>query len=234
MQLPTSKTPVSKCTALGRFAAAMLGKFTNKPALLSLAASIAAATDSLEAAQGAYAGSVLALVIPRVGVRYNDYVSDNVVRALQRQAEMFDGKRGGATGSFLFPDGVTPIVRPVGKTQVDAMQLIEGRLDALASWPDAAAEKAKLSAARASYAAALSDRDAAMLATAALRAKRDAAKEDFLDVYASVAAKVKSEFPRDRPMQDLFFDKVTDAVVADDEEPADDPTPPAPPAPPPA
>lgn len=58
MQQPTTKTSVSKCVALGRYAAAMLGKLTNKPALLSFAASMTAAIDSLEASQGAYAASV--------------------------------------------------------------------------------------------------------------------------------------------------------------------------------
>lgn len=232
MQLPTTKTPVSKCVALGRYAAAMLGKFTNKPVLLSLAASMTAATDPLEAAQGAYATSVLALILPRVGVRFNDYSSDNVVRALLRQAEMFDNKKGGPTSSFLFSEGITPIIRPVGQTQVDAMEKLEGKLDALASWPEAAAEKAKLTTAREAYATALKDRNTAMLASAGSRAKRDMAKEDFLDVYATVAAKVKAEFPRDRAMQDLFFDKVTSAVVADEDDDENDATPPAPPAPP--
>lgn len=233
MQQPTTKTPVSKCVALGRYAAAMLGKFTNKPALLALSASMTAATDPLEAAQGAYAGSVLALILPRVGVRYNDHVSDNVVRALQRNTESFDGKKGGPTASFLFPEGITPIIRPVGQTQVDAMLKLEGKLDALANWSEAVSEKAKLTAARVAYAAALKDRDTAMLNASGLRAKRDIAKEDFLDVYATVAAKVKAEFPRDRAMQDLFFDKVTDAVTADeDDDGADDATPPAPPPPP--
>lgn len=54
MQQPTTKTSVSKCVALGRYAAAMLGKLTNKPALLSFAASMTAAIDSLEASQGAW------------------------------------------------------------------------------------------------------------------------------------------------------------------------------------
>jgi hypothetical protein len=47
------------------------------------------------------------------------------------------------------------------------------------------------------------------------------AKEDFLDVYAEIAARVKAEFPRDRKMQDLFFDDVT---FAGQDTPADDPS----------
>ena len=102
-------------------------------------------------------------------------------------------------------------------------------------WPAAGAEKAKVTAERVKYEAALGGRRTAMVTAADLRAKRDAATEDFLDVYATVAARVKAAFPRNRVMQDLFFDKVTDAVVVDDDEGADDEAePPAVPASPPA
>ena len=42
--------------------------------------------------------------------------------------------------------------------------------------------------------------------TADLRAKRDAVREYFLDVYAATAFRVKAEFPRNRASQELFFD----------------------------
>ena len=223
MQLPTSKTPVSKCIALGKYAATMLGMFSDNAVLTSIAATLTAATNGLDAAQTAYAGSVLSLIAVRVGVKYNDYVSDLAVRALQRQAEVTDGKKAGKVASFLFPEGVTPVIRPVGKSQITQMVALEGLLDAVAPiWPPAADEKAKIVARRTAYDAAITQRETAMVASAALRAKRDMAKEDFLDVYAAAAAKVKAEFPRDREKQDLFFDKVTDAVVADEEDATDD------------
>lgn len=153
----------------------------------------------------------------RTGIKYADHVSDKVVRGVQRQAEIADDKKNGKIGTALFPGGVTPIIRPVGNTQVIEMRALEGRIEAAgALWPGAMPEKAKIMAERIAYETALTERRTAMETAADLRAKRDAAREDFLDVYAATAARVKAEFPRDRAMQDLFFDRVTDAVVAED------------------
>jgi hypothetical protein len=72
--------------------------------------------------------------------------------------------------------------------------------------------------------------DAARLAAegqvVASRAARDMAKERFLDLYAEIAAQIRSEFPRDRDMQDLFFDTVIHRArrvedAPEDELPAD-------------
>lgn len=239
MQRPTPKTSVSKCIALGMYAQGMLAQFPDNPVLAELAATLGAATAALSAAQGTYAAAVLAIIAPRVKVRFADYSSDKVVRSVQRAAETADDGKNGKIASAVFPDGVTPIVRPVGQTQCDQMRALEGRLEAaMALWPAAGAEKAKVAAERVKYEAALAGRRDAVEAAATLRAKRDVAKEDFLDVYAATASRVGEQFPRQRAMQDLFFDQVTDAVVADEAaDPGDDtepPASPAPPAPPPA
>lgn len=228
MQLPNPKTPVSKCAALGLYTQTMLAQFPANPALAALSTTVAAATSALTAAQTAYAEAVVALIAPRVLLRYADHSSDLAVRAVQRAAETADGAKGGKIASALFPGGVTPIVRPVGATQVAEMRALEGRLEAaMTLWPGAGPEKAKITDERVKYEAALAARKTAMEKAADLRAKRDAAKEDFLDVYAATASRVKGEFPRNRPMQELFFDRVYDAVIADDNEEPDAPDEPA-------
>jgi hypothetical protein len=108
------------------------------------------------------------------------------------------------------------------------MHDLEGRYDVLvATWPDAAAEKAKIVTARKAYEAALSARRDALQNTSNARTARDLTKEDFLSVYAEIAARVKAEYPRDRKMQDLFFDDVS---AAGQDVPADEPTAGTPPA----
>jgi hypothetical protein len=210
----------------------MLGNFPQNPTLTSLAATLEAATAALASAQNDYVAAVMALIARRVAVRFADFASDRVVRSVQRQAENADDKKNGKIASALFPNGVTPIVRPVGQTQVNEMRSLEGRLDAAeGSWPDALTHKAKVTAEREKYEATLDERKAAMATVADLRAKRDAAKEDFLDIYAATAGRVKAEFPRDRDMQDLFFDKIASAAVDDEEEDDDEaPAPVVPPA----
>ena len=239
MQLPTPKTPVSKCIALGMFAEGMFGEIPDNPVLAELSAAVGDVTAGLSTAQSTYAAAVLAIIPPRIKVKYADFISDKVVRSVQRAAETADGEKNGKIAAAVFPQGVTPIVRPSGQTQCDQMRALEGRLEAAQPiWPGAAAEKAKVAAERVKYEAALAARRTAMEAAATLRAKRDVAKEDFLDVYAAAAGRVKEQFPRNRVMQDLFFDRVVDAVVEDDDaeggdetEPAADPAiPPSPPA----
>jgi hypothetical protein len=77
-----------------------------------------------------------------------------------------------------------------------------------------------------SYETALETRRAAGQKASDLRAARNLIKEDFLSVYAEISSRVRAEFPRDRAMQDLFFDDVT----TDTGDSGDDTTDEAPPA----
>lgn len=230
MQTPTLKTPVTRCISLGLFSQAMLAKFPGNPVLVGLSATMGAATTALAVAQAEYAQSVLALIPLRVAVKFADHVADKVVRDVERAAVSADGAKGGRLAGAAFPHGVTPIVRPVGQTQCDEMRALEGRLKALeADWPGAAAERAKIEAERIVYEDTLKARKAGMASSADKRAQRDAVREDYLDVYAATAARVKEQFPRQRAQQDLFFEKIAEAPVADDAEDddADPTTPPA-------
>jgi hypothetical protein len=221
------KTPVPKCIRLALFTQRMLTKFNN-PNLAALATKLEAFNNNLIKAQNAYGDSVTAMIPVRVDVRFIDYTADDGVRAALRNAESADGKKGGKIASQLFPNGVTPIVRPVGETEVKELRDLEGRYDTLtATWQQAAPEKAKIVALRTQYEAVLAARKDGMQTTSNPRAARNAAKEDFLDIFAFAAGHVKAEFPRDRAMQDLFFDRVTDAVddLEEEEPPAPVPAP---------
>ncbi|MBI2377258.1 MAG: hypothetical protein HYV07_24875 [Deltaproteobacteria bacterium] len=110
---------------------------------------------------------------------------------------------------------------PVGQTEVDEL---EGRLDA-SSWSGAPAEKAKIVALRTEYENALEARRAGRHACSDLRAVRDGVKEDFLNVFAQVAARVKAEYPRDRKLLDFFFDDLESGPEEAAESEEDVPTP---------
>jgi hypothetical protein len=141
----------------------------------------------------------------------------------QRAAEMADGKVGGPIASKLFPNGITPIIKPIGATQVQEMHDLEGRYDVLiATWPDGALEKSKIVAARKIYEDGLNARRDTLQNASNARTARDLTKEDFLTVYAEIGARVKAEYPRDRKMQDLFFDDVS--APAGQDTPADEPS----------
>jgi hypothetical protein len=187
----------------------MFGKFPQNATLTALAAALKAAREALSSAQHAYAEAVSEIVHARAEVRWADYRADKGVRKTLRAAEDADGNKNGRIAAMVLPDGITPIIKPVGATQVKAMRELEGRLEAGAgTWDGALTQKGEITGLRTDYEAALQARQSAGQKASDKKAARDAAKEDYLDVYAEVGARVKAEFPRDKRMQDLFFDTV--------------------------
>jgi hypothetical protein len=222
LQVPASKTPIARCVQLALYSGQMLSRFPQNPNLQQLAARMDSAGAILDDVQAKYIASVKTIVRSRVDVRFADWSSDNVIRMAQRAAEIADGKVGGTIASRLYPGGITPIIKPIGATQVQEMRDLESRYEVLsATWPQAASEKDKITTARKSYEDALGARRDALQNAGNARTARDLAKEDFLSVYSEIASRVKAEFPRDRKMQDLFFDEVSSAGQ---DTPADEPT----------
>ncbi|UQA56199.1 hypothetical protein [Polyangium aurulentum] len=209
MRTPTMNIPVSKCLDLASHACRMFSKFPQNTVLASLTTRLEGAASALAAAQDTYEVAIKDILPSRVDVKYENYVSDRRIRLCQQKAEMADGKRGGHIASLVYPEGSATIVRLVGASQVQAMRDLEGRLAAAeAFWTEAKSEKADIEKLRASYQAALDGRQAAGQKARDLRAARDAAKEQFLTTYAEVMSRVGAEFPRDKVMQELFFDEV--------------------------
>jgi hypothetical protein len=231
MQLPTKNTPVATCEAASLYTETMCSKFPEDATLMAVAEGLRVGRTALSTSQAAYRAAVLAVLPLRVEVRFVDYLADKRVRQTQRQAELADGKKGGRICSQVFPKGVTPIVKPVGSTEVAELRALEGRLDAVATiWSDAAAQKTELTALRQRYESALSGRQEAVRKVGDLRAARDAAKEDFLDVFAVAGSRIKAEFPRDRVMQDLFFERINARPGTEESEESEEPEEPQEPA----
>ncbi|MBI5498565.1 MAG: hypothetical protein HY904_26425 [Deltaproteobacteria bacterium] len=215
MEKPTSKTPVSRCEELSLFSQTAMRSFTEQPALIPYADALALATAPLVAAHAEVTVAVRGLLPVRVKVRFTEYFAEVGVRALHKRAEAADGKKDGKIAKALFPNGLGPVVAPTGPAQVKAMEELEGRLKAAgALWPQAADELVKVMALRTEYATAVDARRAGVLAAVAARAQRTLNKEDFLDAYAKACAGVAGLFPRDRRLQNLFFDDLnTDSAT---------------------
>ena len=235
MQLPNAKTPIARCEHLSLYTQRMLQKFPNEAGLAGLDVSLGAATQALMGAQGAYRDAVKALIFIRVDVKFADFDGDRGLRTGYRVAEIADGGVKGRIVGHIYPNGSSPITRLVGQSQVEEMKNVEGRYASLtATWTDAASEGAKIAALRQQYEGALGARKDGMQTAANRRADRDVTREDFLDAFAKVGARVREVFPRDRKMQDMFFDTVTAAAGSsggedvDDDVPGDEATPVAP------
>ena len=221
MQLPSRDTPVSRCETLAHFTAASSRRYV---ALMEPTAEIASqlvgivnalegGLATLMATQDAYRSGVLACIAPRVEVKLVDHKADNEVRSGKRAAD----DAGKDVAAAVYPDGTTPIIRPIGQSEVNELRLLEGRiLAAVPRWTGATASHARIAHVRTQYETALTNRSNALSAAAHKRALRNAAKEDFLDLFAKAAGTIKALFPRDRAVQDIFFD---DVRASDDSEP---------------
>ena len=229
MQTPTMKTPVSRCIELATYASRMMSKFTANAVLAQLAARMQGAGESLAASQATYQVAVLVILPTRVDVKYADLMGDRCVRRVQTRAELADGKKGGPIAAAVLPDGAASIARLKGASQVQRMLELEADIDAAAPiWPEAPAVRADVAQHRTEYDLALQGRRAARLAARSQRALRDAEKQRFLATYEEIARTVQAQFPRDREMQDLFFDAVkrpsaSESADSPDEEMPEEP-----------
>lgn len=208
MQLPNQRTPVAKCLELATYTAQMLIRFSQNDRLQALAQRMDGAATELYQAERTYEEARRAMLISRTGVGYEDYSSDRALSGLWQRARLMDA-HGGRLVLQIFPKGVPAITRLMGESQVKEMEALEARLAAVSGiWPESEAERVRIAEHRARYAAALAARAVANQALMTARTQRNAMRERFLDVFAEVANLVKVEFPRNRMLQNLFFDAV--------------------------
>lgn len=197
-------------TAIARYLAVFKPPPAVVAALVSVGDKLAASRGAIVGAQAAYREAVAATTAPRIEVRVIDLYADEVVRSIFRAAE----ESGPEVVASLFPHGVTPIVRPVGETEVSAIEALQRRVEALSEWSVGLSAIARLDEVLDVYRAALATRARSGRAAAEARYVRDTAREDLLDVLAAVRAQLRAVFPRDRARQSLFFDDV--GPLADD------------------
>lgn len=225
MAIPNIRTPIVRCIQAAYYTERMLLKFPQRPALIDASGILAAARKQLASSTHEAADAELLTLYARADVAYIDYVADEGVKGAKRKAQSADAMGSDAVSAAVFPNGITPIIRPAGQNQCDEMRKLEGRIEAAAPiWSDAAAVKGEMESLRKDYESALGARKDAKLGAAAKRAVRDMAKEDLLDVFAKVAGIVKIEFPRNAAMQELFFMPLDDRGGRVDEAEGEDDT----------
>ena len=213
MQHPARNTPIDRCESATRFAESAILQYVESfeppaetaDALRAQAAALLTGRVSLTAKQSEYRTAVLDAIASRVAVLMVDLRADAVTRSAKRAVD----DAGKDVAAMVFPEGVTPIVKLFGQSEVDALIALEDRiLAAEGRWSEAMATHARIVEVRTRYQTALANRTTALNFASGKRALRDAAKEDFLDTYAKVASAIKGLFPRDRVMQDIFFEDV--------------------------
>lgn len=151
------------------------------------------------------------LVKARFGLRFANHQIDQTTRMIHGAAQIADGGRKGPITEALFPEGLTPEIRPKGAAQIKPSEELLGRF-----------AKSKL-AAVADLGATWVPRLAADLA--ALRSAAEThknANDAYVDAFKTELAEraeharqvdrvmglVRAAFPRDKARQDLVFPEV--------------------------
>ena len=200
------KTPVETCLDDAAYTICMLSKYPENTVLVELGQRLTAGRTELAQAARVVEDAEETLLVARVEVKFEDHASDEWLRRLHNQAQAADGHKGGRVSTTVFPDGLSEITRRQGPAQIKLMRDVEGRLEHMTDWPDAPGQHAALIVRRTGYEAALQARSAAERQAKDARTARDAVKGRFLDLYAEIAGRIQAEFPRNRRMQELFFD----------------------------
>jgi hypothetical protein len=227
MQNPTMKTPIPRCSQLGRYSARMLGKLPQNPPLAGFALKMSDLSATLDTASQAYEQSKLVIIDARVDVKFVDLTTDTEIQSFLRRVETADNKAGGPLFTIVAPEGKTALVKPFGQKQLDVLVNLMGTLKAMAAtWPAATQEITVLDGLAKSYKAALLYRDNAWQSARDLRIARNLAKQAFITGYVEISFSVKALYPHDKKMQDLFFDDVENVVEKDiGAEPEPEPAP---------
>lgn len=208
MEVLSMRTPTRRCMALAGFTSQMMMMYEDNPRVVEYGIRLAAGRAALGTAERELVEAEERLMLVRVTVKFVDYLTDTWLRRLHGQAQIVDGHKSGRLTTRLFPDGLAEITRRMGAVQVDRLLGLEARLQATQDWAEASAQLAALIQHRTRYEATLTDRSAAEHAVVTARANRDAVKERLVDLYAGLAGQIRGEFPRDRRMQNLFFEAV--------------------------
>lgn len=191
------------------------------PETAPLVPDFAIVNSGLEAAHGERLAQRPLLVKARVALRLANYEADQTIRSCSKAAEIADGGRRGPVFDALFPQGVGPVVRPVGSRQI---QPTEELLDRLTKSRSAVVKafaqewKPKLQAALDKLMAAAQAHKAALGGHADRFRDEVALRQQHKQSIDRLMGQVRAAFPGDRVKQDLVFPEVDAAgrvAVAD-------------------
>jgi len=173
-----------------------------------------ALNDELDAAHTTRRNLRKPLLEKRAAFRFAHYDTDQIIRMIHRAAEIADGgRKNGPIVTFLFPEGLGPVVAPYGMRQIPPTEKLivdmqrcklPGSDAFCAEWlPKLQASLTKLKATAEAYKVAHKAHADAFQDEVALRAEHYQAVDKVMGL-------VRAAFPNDRARQDLIFPVMDD------------------------
>jgi len=205
MQTPTPKLASETLRKLGRWHSAALDQFDEtRP----LAEGFQPVQDDLIAAAAQVQSADDALLSPRMAVMLSEMGVEKVHRQIDGAARLIDGKQHGPTSQALMPKGLNATVQPVGQRQVtEADELLQrAETHGLVTNETLAPLFADLRTKAGALQTALDRRKEAYRVRTTARTAEMICRADFCTAYSREMGLIRSIFPDDRKMQELFFD----------------------------
>lgn len=215
-QTPSPTMSADRLLPLGEFHTAACSQM---PETAALGVAFQPVQDELKARKITREAAQLAMVRPRVVLRFCEYRLEQRIRAIIFAAQTLDGMiNGGPAKSALAPDGLNAIVRPRGAGQKLAAEAFLRRLTTQpACAPLVAEHKPLFDADFAAFQDAHNERLMAATQLAEARAHEDGAREAWISAYSGNIGAIRMTFPRRRALQELFFDRFRASSSAADE-----------------
>ena len=168
-----------------------------------------ALNDDLDAAHTARRNLRKPTLQKRAAFRFAHYDTDQTIRKVHRAVEIADGgRKKGPIATFLFPEGLSPVVAPYGMRQIAPTEKLVGDMKRCkvagseafcAEWlPKLEVSLGRLTATADAYKAARTAYVNAFQDEVALRAEHYHAIDKLMGL-------VRAAFPNDRTRQDLIF-----------------------------
>lgn len=197
---------------------------SQEPQLASTASIVRSQTAALESAYEARVKAERAMVQPKVQVRFADWRVDGTVRLVAKTAELADGGKRGPISRGLLPDGMSPLVAPVGTAQLQTTKdfVLRAKACTVPGAEKVCAETLpRVEEAMGQLETAMKARQAAEAVYVSARAAEVAAQQDHELMIEKVMGLVRSTFPKERARWDLIFPSVRGARTVEVEETAE-------------
>lgn len=221
VQIPSPEMSSDRLIPIGEY---HLAACARNPATAPIGAAFQTVQDELKLRKATREAAELAMIQPRVNLRFAEFELAKVIRGVVFGAQALDGvSDGGPVKTALVAEGLHRFVRPRGASQKSAAEeFLRRLLNKPQAAPLVAQHRPLVEAALTSFSDALNARLLAATQLAEARAHEDGAAEAWVSAYAGNAGALQAIFRRRRAERALYFDRFRDSSSADADDDEDD------------
>lgn len=220
VQIPSPTMSSRRLIPLGEYHIAACAR---TPATAPVGTAFQSVQDELKLRLSNREVAELAMIQPRVNLRFAESDLEKTIRGVIFAAQTLDGvSQGGVIKTALAPDGIDAYLRPRGAAQKEAAERFLRRLTTQPEAAPLVAEHRPLvESAVTAFSDALDQRRLAALQLAEARALEEGACEAWVSAYVGNSGAILTIFRRRRAERELYFDRFRGSRSSSAEEAED-------------